>query len=102
MVLQSRSKDCKLFKPKWRGQIITVHVGTISATFGILLYNGDQILSVIEEYLTKMGSNCKVTRDRVINSKTLYQNIHIVCHWINQNVLGSQIYYHSIHPTTFS
>lgn len=65
-----------------------MHVGTIIATIGIILDNCNQIPYAIEEYLIKMGPNCIITRDKGINSKTIYHSIYAISRWINQNIMG--------------
>lgn len=70
------SDDLKSIKLHWRGEIHTVHAKTISVITSILLQNGNQIPFTIEEYQTKMGPICTLTRDRSISRKTLYFNIH--------------------------
>lgn len=71
-------------------QIITTHARTVSAIIGIILGNGNQTVNTICDWGVSHndGPHYTMTRDRGINNKKLYRNIHTTYGWINNKVMG--------------
>lgn len=75
-----------------------MHIRTMSATTGILLYNGSKIPFVIENYLTKMDNNCTTKRDRGISSKHYIEIYMLLIARSTKIKWGSHICLLLIHP----
>ena len=62
---------------------------TISTVMGIPLLNPDPFPTELTELALHMGPSVLISDRSGVDTKGMYKNVHLVCRWIQRNLIGS-------------